>query len=91
MRSECKFLRDLVQSTIGIEVSMAKWLKEAHMVGVSVDDVNVVSILWFYHQLRVVVKTLRKDINTKQACKLLATLVTKLCPIAYLLTDKGKV
>ena len=66
LRSEFQFLRDLVQSTIGIEVSMAKWLKEAHMVGVSVDNVNVVSILWFYHQLRVVVKTLREDIDTKK-------------------------
>ena len=38
---------------------MSKWLEEAHMVGVSVDDVNVVSVLCFDHQLRVVAKPLR--------------------------------
>lgn len=38
---------------------MSKWLEEAHVVGVSVDDVNVVSVLWLDHQLRVVAKPLR--------------------------------
>ena len=52
-------VKNLVQSTVGIEVCVSKWLKEAHMVGVSVDNVNVVSVLWFDHQLRVVAKPLR--------------------------------
>ena len=52
-------IKNLVQSTVWIEVCMSKWLEEAHMVGVSVDDVNVVGVLCFDHQLRVVAKPLR--------------------------------
>ena len=49
---------DLVQTTIGIEVRMAKRLEEAHVVGVGVDDVDVVGVLRLDHQLGVVAKTL---------------------------------
>ena len=36
------------------------------MVGVGVDDVNIVGVLWFYHQLGVVAKTLMGGEHTTQ-------------------------
>ena len=64
--SKSQFPTDLVQSTVGIEVCMTKRFKEAHMVGVGVDDVNIVGVLWFYHQLGVVAKTLMGGEHTTQ-------------------------
>ena len=58
-------VKNLVQSTVGIEVCVSKWFKEAHMVGVGVDDVNVVGVLWCDHQLGVVAKPLRRPYYSK--------------------------
>ena len=55
---------DLVQTTIGIEVCMAKRLEEAHVVGVGVDDVDVVGVLRLDHQLGVVAETLDENASS---------------------------